>query len=71
MMLKRKRNSEKYERVEDFLEEVINKKIININDINKEGGEGKTEIEQIELYYKNNAKNVNSKHYKLLIFRIY
>lgn len=70
-MLKRKRNSEKYERVEDFLEEVINKKIININDINKEGGEGKTEIEQIELYYKNNAKNVNSKHYKLLIFRIY
>ena len=71
MMLKRKRNNVKYEEVEDSHEEDINKNIININYTNNEKGEGKTELEQIEIYYKNKASNINSKHYKLLIFRIY
>jgi len=70
-MLKRKRNNVKYEEVEDSHEEDINKNIININYTNNEKGEGKTELEQIEIYYKNKASNINSKHYKLLIFRIY
>jgi len=70
-MLKRKRNNEKYKEVEDNHEEGINKNIININYNIKEEGEGKTELEQIEFYYKNKASNINSKHYKLLIFRIY